>query len=42
MVKVPLLRRIKLLGNNVNKKEKHVPLFDVRSHVIQELQVVGV
>ena len=42
MVKVILLRRIKDLSNNINKKEKHVLKFGVRSHVAQELQEIGV
>ena len=41
MIKVLFLRRIKLL-NNVNKKKKHLRKFDVRSHVTQELLVIGV
>ena len=41
MIKVLFLRRIKLL-NNVNKKKKHLRKFDARSHVTQELLVIGV
>ena len=37
IVKALLLRRIKILNSNANKKKKYVQIFDVRSHVTQEL-----
>ena len=42
IVKVLLLRTIKPLNSNGNKKKKHMRKFDVRSHVTQELQDIGV
>ena len=37
IVKALLLRRIKILNSNANKKKKYVQKFDARSHVTQEL-----
>ena len=42
IAKVLLLRRIRLLNSNVNKKKKHVWKFDVRRHVKQELLEIDV
>ena len=42
IVKVFLLRRIKLLNSNVNKKKKHAWKFDVRCHANQELLEIDV
>ena len=39
---VYLLHRIKLLYNNVKQGKKHVPKFNARSHVTQELYEIGV
>ena len=36
IVEVLLLRRIKLLNSNVNKKKNHVRKFDVRSHMTRD------
>lgn len=40
IIKVLLLRRIKLFNNNLNKKEKHMRKFDVRSNLTQELKEI--
>ena len=37
IVKALLLRRIKILNSNANKKKKYMQKFDIRSHVTQEL-----